>query len=142
MLRQEIRRRSGILLGDKQVVSPIENADVVRGHVKEIQEVALLAEEPIGHQSPMSKGDRSRNSETEYDPENRPFPRQVKVSGGKKEKKNQPHCTTLTLRPSTRVAEISQNVEGFEKAAMIVAVNTRTIPTPLISTLAILPNEG
>lgn len=63
---------------------------MVRGHVEEIQEVALLAEEPIGHKSPMSKEDGSRNTETEYDPENRPFPRQVKVSGEKEEKKNQP----------------------------------------------------
>ena len=63
---------------------------MVRGHIEEIQEVALLAEEPIGHKSPMSEEDGSRNTETEYDPENRPFPRQVKVSGEKEEKKNQP----------------------------------------------------
>jgi hypothetical protein len=70
MLGQKNRRRNGTFLGDKEVVAPNQDANVVGGHVKEIEKIALLAKEPIGHKSPMSEEDGSRNPETEYDPEN------------------------------------------------------------------------
>ena len=88
---------------------------MVRGHIEEIEEVALLAEEPIGHKSPMSEEDGGRNTETEYDPENRSFPRQVKVSGKKEEKKNQPALNHAHTSPQDAGCRNEPERRGIRK---------------------------
>ncbi|MGB8579178.1 MAG: hypothetical protein WCD47_00015 [Candidatus Sulfotelmatobacter sp.] len=63
----------------------------------------------------MSEEDGSRNAETEYDPEDRPFPRQVKVSGKKEEKKNQPALHHANASPQDAGRRNEPECRGIRK---------------------------
>ena len=83
---------------------------MIRGHVQEVEKIALLPKYPICEEGPTSKINRGRDSEAQRDSKNRALPPQVEVSGEDKKKYNQ--STLDHTHASTQDPRCGNDPEG------------------------------